>query len=60
MRYKFQLVTNVQGPLIIDRRGGKEEKSKRDNGRQPITDAGSRGRKSVEYERILSASDLVI
>jgi len=53
MRYKFQLVTNVQGPLIIDRRGGKEEKSKRDNGRQPITDAGSRGRKSVEYERVV-------
>jgi len=24
MRYKFKLVTYVQGPLVIDRRGGME------------------------------------
>ena len=24
MRYKFNLVTYVQGPLVIDRRGGME------------------------------------
>jgi len=24
MRYKFKLVTYVQGPLVIDRRGGRE------------------------------------
>jgi len=39
-RYKFKLVTYFQGPLVIDRRGGTES-FKQDNGRQPITDAGS-------------------
>jgi hypothetical protein len=24
MRYKFKLVTYVQGPLVVDRRGGTE------------------------------------
>jgi len=35
-------------------------KFKRDNGWQPITDAGSQGRKAVAYERMVSASDLVM
>ena len=41
MRYKFNLVTYVQGPLVIDRRGGTERNL------NEITDAGSRGRKAV-------------
>ena len=50
MRYKFKLATCVQGPLVIDRRGGVGwygAKFKQDNGWQPITDAGSRGRGAV-------------
>jgi hypothetical protein len=44
MRYKFNLVTYVQRPLVIDRMGGMERNLKE------ITDAGSRGRKAVAYE----------
>jgi len=35
MHYKFKLVTYVQGPLVIDRRGGMERNL------NEITDAGS-------------------
>ena len=52
MRYKFNLVTYVQRPLVIDRRGGTERNL------NEIT-AGSRGRKAVAYERNVSASDRV-
>jgi len=38
----------------------RRDKFKRDNGWQPVTDAGSRGRKAVAYERVVIASDLVI
>jgi len=54
MRYKFKLVTYVQGPLVIDKRGGTERNLKRDNGWQPITEAGSRMRRAVAYERVVS------
>ena len=40
MRYKFKLVTYVQRPLVIDRRGGTERNL------NEIT-AGSRGKKVV-------------
>jgi hypothetical protein len=42
-RYKFNLVTYVQRPLVIDRRGGTER-----NLNEIM--AGSRGRKAVAYE----------
>ena len=60
MRCKFKLVTYVQGPLVTDRRGGTGRNLKRDSGWWPITDAGSRGRKAVAYERVECVSDHVI
>jgi hypothetical protein len=51
-----KLATYIRGPLEIVRRG----KFKRDNGWQPITDAGSSRKKAVEYERVVGASDLVM
>jgi len=36
MRYKFKLVTYVQRPLVVERRGWYGEKFKWDNGWQPI------------------------
>ena len=48
MRYKFNLVTYVQRPLVIGRRGGTKRNL------NEITDAGSRGRKAVAYERDVS------
>jgi hypothetical protein len=40
IRCGFNLVTCVQRPLVIDRRGGTERNLNVSNGWQPITDAG--------------------
>jgi len=50
MRYKFNLLTYVQSPLMIRRKGCTDKDFKRGNGWQPITDASIPVRKAVAYE----------
>ena len=49
-RYKFNLLTYVQSPLMIGRRSCTNRDFKRGNGGQPVTDASIPVRKAVTYE----------